>query len=80
MRLGLNPIRLPLEEKEIPHTQRRPGEDTTRKWLSISQEESSPETDPAGTLILNFQPLKRERKNCGFHVTQSMVFYYDSQS
>ncbi|KAL0601163.1 hypothetical protein AAY473_027356 [Plecturocebus cupreus] len=42
-----------------PHTEERPCEGTARRWLSASQEGSPPQKlNPAGTLILDFQPPK----------------------
>ena len=36
------------------HTEKRPGEETVRRQPSKSQEETSPEIKPAGTLTLDF--------------------------
>lgn len=40
-------------------TEKRPYEDALRRRPQASQEETSPETKAAGTLILNFQPPGR---------------------
>ena len=36
----------------------RPREDTARRQLAASEKESSPQSELAGTLILDFQPPK----------------------
>ena len=39
-----------------PQVAQRPREDTDRRWPYVIQEDPSPETKSAGTLILDFQP------------------------
>ena len=43
---------------EVPCTEERPCEDTTRTQPCTSHEEVPPETNPAGTFILEFQHLE----------------------
>ena len=73
-------IRRGRDPKKCAHTGKRPCEDAEKVAICEPRREASVGTDPAGSLILNFQFLELEKINFCLFKPLSLVFCYRSHS